>query len=354
MSRLITNGILKTDEDILNTVIQTLTTMVDKPLNLRDHQEREQTWLDLMLSNKLQHIAPKDLLEMAVRSKCYRVTEILYEQSQKYSEILNCYLLDIPRQNEVFTYMRQHVEDPSRCIKPQLLRNIEKLLDVDRYQTALFIIDYYLDNLEEICEKLKNSPEKLFSLLYEIQLTDTTLAPELAERYLELLCIQDPSAVEAFIKAGNCRPEQALVIAQRAKHNSATAYFLEQIGDFNGALELLLEDPTDESSILQAAALCSRGVSHLDQSQAQELWLKLLRKCTNQDILRQILHSAAQYVSLSTLLDVVNTASLGDVKNLLQGLLADASHETLMLTTTYKLLGIDLHRGKIQNFIKNL
>lgn len=330
---------------MIDTIIKTLTTMVEKPLNLRDHQEREQAWLDLMSFEKLRHIAPKDLLEMAIKSKCYRVSEILYEQSQKYSEILNCYILDIHRQNEVFNYMRQHIEDPSRCIKPQLLKNIDKLIDIDRSQAASLIIDYYPDNLDDICEKLKDSPEKLFSLLYEIQISDFPLAPELAERYLELLCTEDPNAVESFIKAGNCRPEQALLIAQRAKHNSATAYFLEQIGDFNGSLDLLLEEPISDKSILQAAGLCSRGASHLDQTQAQELWLKLLRKCSNQDMLRQILHSAAQYVSLSILLDVVNTASLGDIKCLLEGLLADASHETLILTTTYRLLGHDLHQG---------
>lgn len=351
--RLITNGMLNSDQDILDMIVKTLTKMVDTPLSLRDHQEREQAWLDLMFADKLKHIAPKDILEMAIQSKCYRVTEILFEQSHRYKEILNCYLLDIHRRNEIFNYMRQHVEDPSRCIQPQLISNIEKLIDIDKTQTALLVMDYYPDLLEELCEKLKNSPEKMFALLYEVQLSETPLAPELAERYLELLCSQDPNAVETFIKAGNCRPEQALVIAQRAKHNSATAYFLEQIGDFGAALDLLLEDPTNEKSILQAAGLCSRGASHLDQKQAQELWLRLLKKCSNHDILRQLLHSAAQYVHLSILLEVINTASLGDIKNLLQGLLADSAHETLMLTTTYKLLGNDLHQGNFLSGVKN-
>lgn len=345
VSRLITNNILNAAQEILDSIITTLTEMVDKPLNLRDHQEREQAWLDLMQSDKLQQITDKELLEMSINSKCYRVMEILYEKNGKYSEIMNCYLNDLHRENEVFNYMRQHTEDPSRCIKPQLIKNIVKLIDIDGTQTALLVNDSYPELLEELCDKLKNYPQKMFTLLYEIQLSDTPLAPELAERYLELLCSQDPNAVENFIKSGNCRPEQALVIAQKAKHSSATAYFLEQIGDFNGALDLLLEDPTEEKNILQAAGLCARGASHLDQNQAQDLWLKLLRKCSNQDILRQILHSAAQFVHLSVLLDVINTASLGDIKNLLKGLLADSAYETLMLSTTYKLLGNDLHQG---------
>lgn len=345
MSRLITNNILNADQEILDTIINTLIEMVDKPLNLRDHQEREQAWLDLMHFDKLQHISEKEFLEMAINSKCYRVMEILYEKNGKYSEIMNCYLNDLHRENEVFNYMRQHAEDPSRCIKPQLLRNIAKLIDIDRTQTALLVNDYYPELLEDLCDKLRDHPDKMFALLYEIQLSDTPLQPELAERYLELLCSQDPNAVENFIKAGNCRPEHALLIAQKAKHSSATAYFLEQIGDFNSALDLLLEDPTQEKNILQAAGLCARGASHLDQTQAQELWMKLLRKCSNPSMLRQILHLAAQYVHLSILLDVINTASLGDIKSLLKGLLADSAHETLMLSTTFKLLGNDLHQG---------
>lgn len=346
VSRLLTNRTLNADQEMLDKIIKSLTEMVDKPLNLRDHQEREQTWLDLMSSGKLSHIKTKDILEMALKSKCYRVAEILYEQNGKYAEILNCYLKDVHRKGEIFNYMRQHAEDPRRCIKSQLISNIANLIDIDSHQSAHLVIDYYPELLETLSENLKAHPDKLYSLLYEIQLSDTALPPELAEKYLELLLAQDTKSVEAFIKSGNCRPEQALVITQRAKHNFATAFFLEQVGDYTGALELLLEDPADEKCILQAANLCSRGASHLDTKQAEQLWLKLLKKSPNQEILRQLLHSAAQHVRLSVLLEVINSASIGDIKNLLHGLMADSSHETLMLETTFKILGNDLHQSR--------
>lgn len=346
VSRLITTGILNADQDILDTVIKSLTEMVEKPLSLRDHQEREQTWLDLMASGKLDHINSKGMLDMALKSKCYRVAEILYEQNSKYAEILNCYLRDIHRKTEVFNYMRQHAEDPRRCIKSQLISNIANLIEIDSHQTAHLVIDHYPELLGTLCDHLKNSPDNMYALLYEIQLSETTLPPELAEKYLELLLSQDSKAVEVFIKSGNCRPEQALVITQRAKHNSATAFFLEQVGDYTGALELLLEDPSDEKNIIQAANLCARGASHLDTKQAEQLWLKLLKKSPNHDVLRQLLHSAAQHVRLSVLLEVINSASIGDIKSLLQGLMADSAHETLMLTTTFKILGNDLHQSK--------
>lgn len=351
VSRLLTSGTLNADQDILETIIKSLTEMVEKPLSLRDHQEREQTWLDLMSSGKLSHITSKSMLEMALKSKCYRIAEILYEKNGKYIEILNCYLHDVYRKSEVFNYMRLHAEDPKRYIKSQLITNIKTLIDIDSHQSASLVIEYFPELLETLCDNLKASPDQMYAMLYEIQLSETSLPPELAEKYLELLLNQNSSAVESFIKSGNCRPEQALVIAQRAKHNQATAFFLEQVGDFIGALELLLDDPVEEKSILQAASLCARGASHLDAKQAEQLWLKLLKKSPNHEVLRQLLHSAAQHVRLSVLLEVINSAKMGDIKNLLQGLMSDAAHETLMLETTLKILSNDLHQSE---FTSNL
>ncbi|KAF5284062.1 hypothetical protein FQR65_LT13608 [Abscondita terminalis] len=343
VSRLVTSDNLNADESILNTVIKSLTGMGEKQLTLRDHAECEQAWIDLLNSNKLQHLELEDLLKMALNSKCYKVAENIYEKQGKFSSIMECYLNDKTRHADVFNYILKHISDSERYIQQQIIVNFKLLVDIDSKRTADVVLEHFPELAEELCVILENDSELLYRFLSEILYGDIKLSPKLTEEYLDLLCVKNPSAVYTYVKLNLCRVEEALKITQKYQIHSAVAWLLEQSGEFEEALNLLLNN----NSIEAALDVCVRGSEHLDAKGTQKLWLQLLKCPTVVESIsmRELLHSAAPHVPPAELLELVTDANLGDIKTLIQGMLADCQHDKELLSTTLKLLSYDLHHG---------
>lgn len=343
VSRLVTSNNLNAEEGILDTVIKSLTDMVGKPLSLRDHMEREQAWIDLLNADKLKHLSLEQLLKMALESKCYKVAENVYEKQKVFANILECYLKDKVRHMEVFGYIVKHIDDSERCIRQQFIVHFKTLVSIDSKKTAEAVIEHFPQLAEEFCEILEADPDLLFKFLSEIVYSDIKLPPRITEEFLRLLCVKNPSLVYSYVKLNLCRVEEALKITQQCNMHASTAFLLEQSGDFQGALNLLLKNNMTDAAL----DVCIRGSEHLDAKGAQQVWLQLLKHpATLEGIsMRELLHSAAPHVSPSQLLELVTDASLGDIKVLIQGMLADCQHDMQMLSITLKLVGYDLHHG---------
>ncbi|KAJ8967743.1 hypothetical protein NQ317_010804 [Molorchus minor] len=297
---------------MLETVVTSLTNTMGETLSLRDHTEREQAWLDLLSTNKLKHLKTDKLLEMALNSKCFRVAEYLYERQHDYSNIIPCYLKDPVRKTEVFNYILNYINVSERCIQEQFLVNFKELVAVSSKKTSEIVIEYFPDLIEQFSEMLEDNCDLQYVFLSEIVLGDVKLPPRIAEMKYEV--------------------------------HVATALLLEQGGEWTEAIELLLKHDMIEEGI----NLCIRGAEHLDSEGAQRLWLMLLqhKRETENYSLRQLLHAAAPHVPPAQLLELVSNVNFGDVRNLLQGILSDYTHDVQMLSTTLKLLGKDLHYGK--------
>ncbi|KAK4877325.1 hypothetical protein RN001_009831 [Aquatica leii] len=341
VSRLVTSDNLNADEVMLNTVIKNLTGMGEKQLTLRDRAECEQAWIDLLNANKLQHLDLEDLLKMALDSKCYKVAENIYEKQKKFSTIIECYLKDKMRHVEVFNYILQYISNSERCIQQQFVAHFKILVDIDSKRTADVVLEHFPEMAEELCVILENDSELLYKFLSEILYSDIKLSPKLTEEYLDLLCVKNPSAVYTYVKLNLCRVEEALKITQKYQIHTAVAWLLEQSGEFEEALTLLLKN----NSIEAALGVCIRGSEHLDAKGTQKLWLQLLKCPTIAENVstRELLHSAAPHVPPAELLELVTDANLGDIKTLIQGMLTDCQHDKELLTTTLKLLSYDLH-----------
>lgn len=349
MSRLVTSNNLNAEEGILDTVIKSLIDMEGKPLSLRDHMEREQAWIDLLNGNKLQHLGLEQLLEMAMESKCYKVAENIYEKQKNYSNILTCYLRDKVRQPEVFNYIVRHVDDSERCIEQQFSSNFKQLINIDSKKTAEIVMEHYAELIQSFCEILDSDLDLFYKFLSEIiYFSEVKLPPHVAENYLKLLCVKNPASTYNYVKLNLCRMEEALKITQESQMHAATAWLLEQSGDFQGALSLLLENNMTESAL----GVCIRGSEHLDAEGAQQVWFRLLKEPTiiERISMRELLHSAAPHVPPAQLLELVTDANLGDIKILIQGMLTDCQHDKQMLNTTLKLLSCDLHQGEFYCF----
>lgn len=341
ISRLVTSNSLTIEDTMMNLIIENLTKITIEQISIRDHLDREQAWLDLYKNEKLNHFTTEDILKQAVKSKCYRVAEAIYEQKKDYSKILGCYLNDPIRKDLVFSYIRTYINTPDRCILEQFKVNFKTLLNLNSKKTSELVIESFPNIVETLCESLDNDCDLLYAFLREIVYSDVKISSGLAEKYLELLCSKDCESVVSYLYLHLCQVEKALEITKKYGIHSATAVLLEESGDYTEALKLLL----DNDLIEMAVETCIRGAEHLDSKGAQELWLMLLKhpfsnKCMS---LRELLHSAAPHVPPVQLLELVSDVNLGDVKILLRGILADYKHDVEMFGTTLKILSRDLH-----------
>ncbi|KAJ8915765.1 hypothetical protein NQ315_004577 [Exocentrus adspersus] len=343
VSRLVMSNTLSVDEKMLDTVIIYLTQMVGSSLSVRDHLEREQAWLDLLKSHKLVRYTNKELLEMALSTKCFRVVEYLSEQLRDYSSILSCYIKDTVRKSEVFNYIVNYINVSERCIKEQFLVHFKELVKISSKKSSEIVIEFFPDLIEQFSEMLNDDTELQYNFLSDIVNSDIKLPPAVAEIYLEQLCINNKSVVHTYLQVMFCRKERALSITRKYDVHDATALLLEQNGEWIEALELLLK----HEMIEEALNLSIRGSEHLDSQASQKLWLILLQYKgeTESVTLRQLLHAAAPHVHPAQLLELVSNAQFGDIKGLLHDILSDCTHDVQMLSTTLKLLDKDLHHG---------
>ncbi|KAI4471297.1 vacuolar protein sorting vps41 [Holotrichia oblita] len=341
--RLITSNNLTLEGDTLNEVMKSLTHTLAENMSFRDHSEREQAWLDFLNAGKLSCFTLEEMLQMALDSKCYRIAEFIYEQQKEYSNILECYLKDDVRKTEVFGYILTYINVSERCVQEQFIINFRDLVKVNSKKTADLVIEHFPNLLEELFVSIENQDDLQYPFLAEIVYSDIKIPPRIAETYLELLCIRDPSYVVGYVRLGLCRVEEALKITEKHGIPAATAILLEQMGEWSQALQLLLDSRMGN----EAVELCIRGAEHLDSKSAQNLWLDLVKHSNGDGAMspRQLLHAAAPHVPPAQLLELVSDASFGDVKVLLEGIMADYTHDISMLTTTLKLLGKDLHQG---------
>ncbi|XP_045462002.1 vacuolar protein sorting-associated protein 8 homolog [Harmonia axyridis] len=349
--RLVTSSKLNLEDSVLEKIYEVLVKETSQLIKLRDHMEREQAWLDLMSSNRLNHSSHDKLLESALVSKCFRVAEYLYELKNDYSDILKCYLNDRVRKNEVFNYILKYIDDEDRSIREQFLVHFKELVEIDSKQTTDIVIDYFPDMIETFCEMLEGENDLRYHFLKELINCDIKLPPKIAEIYLDLLSVKDQNKVRAFLELGFCRMEEALEITRRHNVHAATALLLEQGGEWLEALELLLE----HNLVDYALSLCIRGAEHLDSEGAQKLWMVLLQheKSSENMSLRQLLHATAPHIPPAQLLELVSNVKFGDIRVSLQGILSDYRHDITMHSTTLQLLSRDLHKSLAQTLGKN-
>uniref|UniRef100_A0A8D8FEY2 Vacuolar protein sorting-associated protein 8 homolog n=1 Tax=Culex pipiens TaxID=7175 RepID=A0A8D8FEY2_CULPI len=328
-------------------------------MSRREHSEQEQTWLELLRSNCLSHISNEELLKISRQSRCYRVTEYILEQLGRYDEIFDCYLLDEFRHLELFSYITQYSEDDQRKVFPLLVRNFKRILDFNCEQTTRVVTEQFMRHLNQFLQLLDDTPEKLFQFLRQLLKLSLQLETRDCERYLQLLCQFQPDEVIEFLKSNDSyRLDFAVATIKSAGMSAALIYLYEKQGDFQSAyaiaVEALKEAPesTAELCALQVSGLCTRASSILSEAEREELWFSLLKIVLSRSDLTQItkniLHSASEFVDLAKLVQLVltsgtKTGNFGDIKHVLIGMLSNSAYETVLLETTSRVLGKDLH-----------
>ena len=80
------------------------------------------------------------------------------------------------------------------------------------------------------------------------------LGPELHERYIELLCVREPTRVKTHLQEHDeYRVDRILEICRVYSVHDATAYLLERIGDVQAALEHVLFSVDERVAAMERA-----------------------------------------------------------------------------------------------------
>ncbi|GAB0099149.1 Vacuolar protein sorting-associated protein 8 homolog [Sergentomyia squamirostris] len=356
ISQQIASNGLPHDDTMLESVVNYL--QMPHNENSRQHFEREQAWLELLNANCLQNIPLHEMITMAKNSKCYRVMEYLYEKTCQFHEILQCYL-QVPRQDEMIIYIRQYANVPDRQIYQQIYNHFPRLLDINADEIVRILVEKFETKITSLIKLVNGDSKKIYIFLENLLKNSWPLQTEDCEHYIELLCQYNPEYVETFLRSNDkYRLDVVLKLAKNHQLNEACMLIYEKKGDyqssFNIALELLKEAPESvaEESALQVSALCSRASEILPENQKEELWFSLLRiiliRSDLTSITKNILHAAGNHVDLSKLVQLVlssgtQTGNFGDIKHLLLGMLSNSQYEKLLLETTARILGTDLH-----------
>ncbi|KAK9877821.1 hypothetical protein WA026_020057 [Henosepilachna vigintioctopunctata] len=349
--RLVTSDRINLEDNLLGINFEKLMQSTSGPINLRDQMEREQSWLDLIISNRLKNISSDDMIKRALESKCFRVAEYLYNLDKNYCRIVECYLNDMIRKNEVFDYIVKYIDVNERCIRDQFSSHFSEIITIDHRKTVEIVVEYFPELIPQFCDTLEGDDNLRFQFLDGLINCDVKLPSNISEIYLDLLCVYQKEKVKEFVEQRLCTVKSALEITQKYDLHEATAILLEQDGEWFEALELYL----DHGFVDRALNLCIRGTEHLDSDEAKKLWIFLLEhEKNNKSIsLRQLLHSTAPYIHSSQLLDFIFNVNFCDIKTSLLEIYTDYLIDTYLNTINLKLLGEDIQQSLAKAIAKN-
>uniref|UniRef100_A0A667YPB0 VPS8 subunit of CORVET complex n=1 Tax=Myripristis murdjan TaxID=586833 RepID=A0A667YPB0_9TELE len=296
------------------------------------------------------------------------ICEFLYEKKHLYDRIIDCYLRDPLRKEEIFSYIHNLLSMPGYTSE-------EKKTVWDKTLQHIQLLFTFLSCLLEPREGYHSG-------------TVLTLEPELHELQVGLLCRFAPQQLQSFLQSSQqYRLEEAIQITKQYHHSEATAYLLERKGDAHGAFTVLLKvvqmnTHTDtgtahieldnihnklvEDSLTEIVSLCHRTSQNLNQKQREVLWFPLLEAMMApqkllkgpsakhksealKELTMKVLNSMSGFIPLPAIIQrilqdpVYGKGKLAEIQGLILGMLETFNYEQTLLETTTSLLNHDLH-----------
>uniref|UniRef100_A0A8B9FMN3 VPS8 subunit of CORVET complex n=1 Tax=Amazona collaria TaxID=241587 RepID=A0A8B9FMN3_9PSIT len=356
------------------------------------HSERQQVLLELLQAGGIVQFEESRLIQMAEKAEFYQICEFMYERELRYDKIIDCYLRDPVRKEEVFNYIHNILSMPGysaeekQSVWQKALEHIEELLLLSPCKAADLVAIHFSEQIESIITNLQVN--LLWFLYYREGINQELLhlSSSVTEQFIELLCQYSPGQVlETLQVLEYCRLEETIQITQKHQLHEASSYLLEKKGDIHGAFLVMLErlqskllmltqdDETEltlleniEDTLMKTIALCQRNSHNLDQQQREALWFPLLEAMmspqklsgssqlphhpyTLKSLTMQVLNNMAAFIALPSILQrilqdpVYGKGKLGEIQGLVLGMLDTFNYEQTLLETTTNLLNHDLH-----------
>lgn len=366
------------------------------------HSERQQVLLELLQAGGIVQFEESGLIRMAEKAEFYQICEFMYEREHQYDKIIDCYLRDPLRDEEVFNYIHNilsipgHSAEEKQSVWHKAMDHIEELVSLKPCKAAELVATHFSEQIETVIKKLQNQVllfKFLRSLLdpregIHVNQESLQISPSMTEQFIELLCQFSPNQVIETLQVLECyRLEETIQITQKYQLHEVTAYLLEKKGDIPGAFSIMLKrlqsklqeithqaENTKEDSLLnevedttvETIALCQRNSHNLNQQQREALWFPLLeammapQKLSGaaaphmhsealKSLTMQVLNSMAAFIALPSILQrilqdpVYGKGKLGEIQGLILGMLDTFNYEQTLLETTTSLLNQDLH-----------
>ncbi|KAG8432642.1 hypothetical protein GDO86_017043 [Hymenochirus boettgeri] len=369
------------------------------------HSERQQVLLELLQAGGVVQFEENRLILLAERAQFYQICEFMYERKHQYDKIIDCYLQDPVRKQDVFNYIHNilsipgYSTDEKKAAWDKTMEHMEELVSLSPSKAADLVCTHFSEHLEGVIAKLKDS---LLVFQFLRSLLDprdgAQLTPEIlqtysyiSEHFLDLMYQYDPGQVASMLQMlDHYRLEETIQIAQRHNHHETLAYLLEKKGDVQAAFQVMLTRLQDrlsalsmdaeyspdqqevpamkglEETLTETILLCERTSDTLNQQQREALWFPLLeammspqKLCSSSSsnsysgalkrLTMQVLNSMATYISLPSILQrilqdpVYGRGKLGEIQGLVLGMLDTFNYEQTLLETTTSLLYQDLH-----------
>uniref|UniRef100_A0A8C2I8S0 VPS8 subunit of CORVET complex n=1 Tax=Cyprinus carpio TaxID=7962 RepID=A0A8C2I8S0_CYPCA len=361
------------------------------------HTERQQVLLELLQVGGVVQFDEGHLLDLAEKAEFYQICEFMYDRKHLYDKIVDCYLKDPLRKEELFNYIHNILSMPGysseekQLVWVKALQHIKDLVSINSAKTAELVAVHFADKVQSVITSLQVCRIAVCQRSLSVDLisreslnpqTVLKLGPDLHELLVDLLCQFSPQQVTAFLKTSqDYRLEDAVQITEKHKLHEATAYLLEKKGDVQGAFEVLLQPDGEEeetgdevASLLQRVeealhdiiALCQRSSHGLNQQQREALWFPLLEammspqkllkgadtKHTSEalkDLTMKVLNSMSSFIAPPAIIQrilkdpVYGKGKLAEIQGLILGMLETFNYEQTLLETTTNLLNSDLH-----------
>uniref|UniRef100_A0A8D0LB45 VPS8 subunit of CORVET complex n=1 Tax=Sphenodon punctatus TaxID=8508 RepID=A0A8D0LB45_SPHPU len=304
------------------------------------HSERQQVLLELLQAG----VVGFPLFFLTICKYCL-LTGFMYEQEHHYDKIIDCYLCDPVRKEEVFSYVHNILSIPGYSIEEKqsvwqkAMQHIEELIFLSPSKAADLISTHFSDQIERIIQNLQ---VKTFSCSiccsregFNQDLVQ--ISPSVAEQFIELLCQHDPEQVlETLQILESYRLEETIQITQNHNLHEASSYLLEKKGDVHSAFLVMLE-------VRFLRMFCSFPCLNTGDY-SDILIFPVLKSLT-----MQVVNNMAVFIALPLILQrilqdpVYGKGKLGEIQGLVLGMLDSFNYEQTLLETTTNLLNHDLH-----------
>uniref|UniRef100_A0A8C6MPM6 Vacuolar protein sorting-associated protein 8 homolog n=1 Tax=Mus spicilegus TaxID=10103 RepID=A0A8C6MPM6_MUSSI len=359
------------------------------------HSERQQVLLELLQAGGIVQFEESRLIRMAEKAEFYQICEFMYEREHQYDKIIDCYLHDPLREEEVFNYIHNilsipgHSAEEKQSVWQKAMNHMEELVSLKPCKAAELVATHFSEQIEVVIGQLQNQLllfKFLRSLLdpregVHVNQELLQIPPHITEQFIELLCQFSPDQVIQTLQVLECyRLEETIQITQKYQLHEVTAYLLEKKGDAHGAFLLLLErlqsrlqemtrqgENTKEDILLKGVedtmvetiALCQRNSQNLNQQQREALWFPLLEAMMTpqklsssaapphphcealKSLTMQVLNSMAAFIALPSILQrilqdpIYGKGKLGEIQGLILGMLDTFNYEQVKMSPLY-------------------
>ncbi len=361
ISQQITSQSLTDTTNYLTKIINYITREEEYSLTSRHHIEKEQTFMNLMEANALSsRFSFEELLEIAMRTKCFVVAHFILEKLRRYESIIECFVLAGDK-HQLFRYIMQHKNSDERKIFQQIREQFQTILEIDCERITKLIVEFYPICVPQFLACVERNQKLNYIFLNELVNSGFQLDDHEYEKYLVLLCQYNPEKVLDFLQnpSHSYNLETALSLCEERSLTSSVIYLYEKKEDFQKAfslsMELLKEAPEAQAEIqaLRLCSLCTRMPNTVSECQRDDFWFELIETVLSRaylsSIVKQVLHLSSSFVDLSKLVQLImnneeHSNNFGDIKHILIDMLNNFEYESLVLKTTQSILGRDLHR----------